>query len=63
MAVESETKPQETVADTDLEGTDLEIDSPEPWEPFETQLVGWSIGIGVVGLVVFGILVNIYVLD
>ena len=42
---------------------EAEIDAPEPWEPFETQLVGWSLGIGVVGLVILGILVNAYILD
>ncbi len=39
-----------------------EIDAPEPWEPFETQLVAWSIGIGIAGLVIMGTIVNIYLL-
>ncbi len=34
----------------------------EPWESWETQFVGWSIGIGIVGLIVLGILVNIFIL-
>ncbi len=34
----------------------------EPWEPWETQLVGWSIGIGLAGLLVLGVLINIFIL-
>jgi len=34
----------------------------EPWEPWETQLVGWSIGIGLAGLVVLGFLINAFLL-
>jgi hypothetical protein len=34
----------------------------EPWEPWETQLVLWSIGLGVAGLVVLGVLVNAFIL-
>ncbi len=41
---------------------DSEIDAPEPWEPFETQLVSWSIGLGIAGLVVLGTLVNLFLL-
>jgi len=44
---------------------DKEIDSeaslfsePEPWEPWETALVVWCIGIGIVGLILLGWLVN-----
>ncbi|MBL6927574.1 MAG: hypothetical protein ISR44_00250 [Rhodospirillales bacterium] len=45
------------------EHAEIAIDAPEPWEPFETQLVSWSIGIGIAGLIVLGTLVNIYLLD
>lgn len=38
------------------------IEEPEPWEAWETKLVVWSVSIGVAGLIVFGILVNIYLL-
>lgn len=38
------------------------IEAPEPWEPWETKLVVWSVAIGVGGLIIFGILVNIYLL-
>lgn len=34
------------------------LGEPEPWEPWETKLCLWSIGIGIAGLVVLGILVN-----
>ncbi len=34
----------------------------EPWEHWETQLVGWSIGIGLAGLVVLGFLINAFIL-
>jgi len=36
--------------------------SPEPWEPWESALVWWCIGIGVAGLVVLGWLVNRFIL-
>jgi hypothetical protein len=44
------------------QSADLEIDAYEPWEPWETSLVLWSIGLGIAGLVVLGILVNIFIL-
>lgn len=34
----------------------------EPWEEWESKLVKWSVGIGVAALVVFGALVNIFLL-
>ncbi len=34
----------------------------EPWEKWETQLVTWSIGIAIVGVVVLGLLINIFIL-
>lgn len=39
------------------------IDAPEPWEKWETQLVAWSVGIGVAGLIVLGTLINIFILN
>jgi len=56
------TGPAPTTGDP-IEHAEVAIDAPEPWEPFETQLVSWSIGIGIVGLIVLGTLVNIYLLD
>lgn len=38
------------------------FDNPEPWEPIETKLVLWSFAIALVALVIFGILVNKYLL-
>jgi len=38
------------------------IEAPEPWEKWETQLVVWSVAVGVAGLVIFGTLINIYIL-
>lgn len=38
------------------------IEAPEPWESWETKLVVWSVAIGIAGLVVFGTLINIYML-
>lgn len=38
------------------------IEAPEPWEAWETKLVVWSVAIGIAGLVVFGTLINIYML-
>ena len=36
---------------------------PEPWEDWETALVAWSIGIGIVGLLVLGWLVDRFILS
>jgi len=38
------------------------LGEPEPWETWETQLVGWSIGLGLGGLVVLGFLINKFLL-
>ncbi len=34
----------------------------EPWESWETSLCLWSIGIGIAGLVILGVLVNLFLL-
>ena len=34
---------------------------PEPWEPWETQLIGWSIGIAILGLIILGWLINTFI--
>ena len=36
------------------------LGEPEPWESWESQLVGWSIGIALAGLVILGWLVNTF---
>lgn len=35
----------------------------EPWDAWESKLVGWSLGIGVAGLIVLGVIINITILD
>ena len=37
-------------------------DEPEPWESWETKLVAYSIGIGIVVLIIGGLLINHYLL-
>lgn len=39
------------------------LGDPEPWESWETKLVGYSIGIAIVGLIVLGYLINTYILN
>ncbi len=41
---------------------EVEIDEHEPWEAWETKLVTYSIGLGIVGLVIMGVLVNTFIL-
>jgi len=47
-------------------GTDYEAEDvfagAEPWSPVETKLVLWSFGAAFFFLVVFGFLVNVYIL-
>lgn len=43
-------------------GADALHGAPEPWEPWETKLVAGCIGIGLVGLVVLGWLVDRFIL-
>jgi hypothetical protein len=38
------------------------LGEPEPWESWETQLCLWSIGIGITGLVILGVLVDLFLL-
>lgn len=38
------------------------LGEPEPWESWETKLIGWSMGIGIIGLVILGYLINTYLL-
>ena len=47
-------------------GTQEEIDlfdNPEPWMPIETKLVVWSFVIALIALVIFGFLINKFILD
>jgi hypothetical protein len=34
----------------------------EPWEPWETKLVTWSIGIAIIGLIILSWLISTFVL-
>jgi len=45
-----------------VEETEAILGVPEPWETWETRLVTWSISIGIVGLVVLGTLINLFLL-
>lgn len=38
------------------------LEAPEPWEPWETSLCLWSLIIGIAGLVILGVLINIFIL-
>ena len=38
------------------------LGEPEPWESWETQLCLWSIGIGIAGLLILGVLVDQFLL-
>ncbi len=38
------------------------LGEPEPWEPWETKLVLYSLVIGAVGLVALGAIVNVFIL-
>ncbi len=42
--------------------TESALGEAEPWEDWESGLVGWSIGIGVVLLVIFGAIINMTIL-
>ncbi len=51
-----------TAVDQEQKSAQALLGEAEPWEPWETQLVGWSIGIGLAGLVVLGFLINAFLL-
>lgn len=39
------------------------LGEPEPWEPWETGLVGWSVGIAIIGLIFLGWLIHSFILN
>jgi len=41
----------------------IELGEAEPWEPWETKLVVWSVGIGLVCLVIGGYLIDRFILS
>ena len=45
------------------ESTEALLGDPEPWQSWETQLVLWSIAIGIAGLLILGWLVNRFILS
>lgn len=45
----------------DYEAEDVFADA-EPWSPVETKLVLWSFGAAIFFLIIFGYLVNVYIL-
>lgn len=63
MAEDTATVARAAPAADSVDPHEVSIDAPERWEPWETQLVGWSIGIGVAALIVLGTLINIFLLD
>lgn len=46
-----------------IEGAEEVLSNPEPWEPWETKLVTWSIGIGLVSLAILGAIINMTILN
>ncbi|MEO1924707.1 MAG: hypothetical protein ABGY08_01735 [Gammaproteobacteria bacterium] len=48
--------------DPDIKSDESLLSDPEPWESWETALVLWCIGLGVVGLIILGWLVNTFIL-
>lgn len=40
------------------ESSDALLTEAEPWEPWETKLVAWSIGIAITGLIILGWIIN-----
>ena len=49
--------------DDEINSEESLFSDPEPWESWETSLVMWCIGIGVVGLIILGWLVNTLILN
>ncbi len=49
--------------ENEINSEDSLFSEPEPWEPWETALVLWCIGLGIVGLIVLGWLVNMLLLS
>lgn len=54
--------PDEADQVKELAAEAIEREEAEPWEPWETKLVLYSIGIGILVLIVGGILINTYML-
>lgn len=48
--------------DAERRSAEALLGEPESWESWETQLMVWSIGLGLAGLVVLGVLINKFIL-
>ncbi len=48
---------------TEIIDSDESLSNPEPWEPWESKLVLYSLGIGFVALVILGVIVNMTILN
>ena len=61
MSEKTSTKIPDPGGINEQEEIDL-FDNPEPWMPIETKLVVWSFVIALIALVVFGFVINKYIL-
>ncbi|EDN68489.1 hypothetical protein BGP_6078 [Beggiatoa sp. PS] len=60
--LEQATKEQIVTGLSLKEAGESALENPEPWEPWETSLVLWSLLIGIGGLIILGTLINIFLL-
>lgn len=58
----SSDKPIPTAEQAEQQSAEELLEEAEPWASWETHLVGWSIGTGIVGLIILGWLVNTFLL-
>lgn len=47
----------------DLGDTESALGEAEPWEEWEGKLVSYSVGIGIVLLIIFGVIINMTILN
>lgn len=47
----------------EIRSEDALFTGPEPWEPWETALVLWCLGLGIAGLLALGWLINAFILS
>ncbi len=59
-SAEPEIHTEEAILDDDSRPSRL--GTAEPWAGWETRLCLWSIAIGIAGLIVLGLLINLFVL-
>lgn len=51
------------MTDEEMQSAEELLGEAEPWETWETQLVTWSIGLAIVGLICLGWLINTFILS